>query len=138
MPPKVKWTAKAESEKSIAPGLRAGRQSARCWLMKNVQVIDGADNCAYDIFSISDEQFLILFPEKGQNIEFVEDVIERLGDEVATATLRGLWERPCPKSTVQGIHGTLFFQLAGKRQYYPSKQEADLNLGGRGWAYPEE
>jgi hypothetical protein len=29
--------------------------------MKNIQIIDGADNCAYDIYQITDEDFKIIF-----------------------------------------------------------------------------
>jgi len=104
--------------------------------MKNIQVIDGAENCAYDIFSISEDDFLILFPQKGQNIEFAEEVFERLGELEATMLFARLWERPCPKQAVSGIHGTLFFQQDCKKPFYPSKQESDLNAGGRGWKHP--
>ena len=38
--------------------------------MKNIQVIDGANNCSYDIFAVTDDEFKILFPDPGQDIEF--------------------------------------------------------------------
>ena len=47
--------------------------------MKSIQVIDGADNCAYDVFSISDKSFEKIFPD-GQDIEFIKDLIHRLGE----------------------------------------------------------
>lgn len=46
--------------------------------MKNIQVIDGAANCTYDIFAATDEQFEMIFAN-GANVEFIEDVVERLG-----------------------------------------------------------
>lgn len=46
--------------------------------MKNVQVIDGAMNCAYDIFSANDSDFAVIFP-RGKNIEFIEDFYARVG-----------------------------------------------------------
>jgi len=104
--------------------------------MKNIQVIDGADNCTYDIYSISEDKFLILFPNERQNVEFIEDVFKRLGDEFAGNLLADLWGAPCSKSSVEGIHGTLFFQLENKREFYPSKRECDLNETGRGWCHP--
>lgn len=30
--------------------------------MKNIQVIDGADNCTYDIFAIDDADYRVIFP----------------------------------------------------------------------------
>ncbi|MEG7978457.1 MAG: hypothetical protein NY202_00600 [Mollicutes bacterium UO1] len=39
---------------------------------KNIQVIDGADNCHYPIYSIEEEYFNLIFPN-GQDIEFIED-----------------------------------------------------------------
>jgi hypothetical protein len=39
---------------------------------KNIQVIDGADNCHYPIYSIEEEYFALIFPN-GQDIEFVDD-----------------------------------------------------------------
>ncbi len=31
--------------------------------MKNIQVIDGALNCVYDIFPLTDEDFSVIFPK---------------------------------------------------------------------------
>jgi len=31
--------------------------------VKNIQIIDGAQNCVYDIFSATDEEFALVFPE---------------------------------------------------------------------------
>ena len=35
--------------------------------MKNIQVIDGAENCVYDIFSATDEEFALIF-EAGADV----------------------------------------------------------------------
>ncbi len=32
---------------------------------KNIQVIDGAVNCTYPIYSVTEEEFRVLFPENG-------------------------------------------------------------------------
>ena len=48
--------------------------------MKNIQIIDGADNCSYSIFEFSDEEFSAIFLV-GQDISFIEDVVARLGEE---------------------------------------------------------
>lgn len=95
--------------------------------MKNIQVIDGADNCTYDIYSISDEGFLQVFPN-GQDVEFSDDLYSRLGEEKANAVLAPVWKNRIDKKNVSGIHGTLFYQLEFKKRYYPNKRESDLDL----------
>ena len=94
--------------------------------MKNIQVIDGARNCSYDIFSVAEDEFLTLFPEAGQDIEFIEDAIERLGDEPLGLMMREVWKRPVKKPEVVGIHGTLFYELLSKKPYYPTKKSSEL------------
>lgn len=94
--------------------------------MKNVQVIDGANNTEYAIYQITDEQFSFIFPLKGQDIEFIEDVIEKHGIEKVNAMFEFIWERKIPKHLVHGIHGTLFYELTNKKKYYPGKKEKNL------------
>ena len=91
--------------------------------MKNIQVIDGADNCAYDVFAAEENEFRAIFPAQGQDIEFVEDVVKRLGDDEAAKILGGVWGRRIDKKAIAGIHGTLFCDLEKKRQVYPAKRE---------------
>lgn len=99
--------------------------------MKNIQVIDGAENCAYDIFACEDAIFAKLF-ESGTDIQFAEDLSsEKL------ALLETLWAKPVAKSQANGVHGTLFFNLLNKKKYYPNKSECDLSTSnGRGFVYP--
>jgi hypothetical protein len=93
---------------------------------KNVQIIDAAANCTYHIYAFTDEQFALLFPEEGQDVEFIEDVAERLSPEQQERAFAGAWTRPVRKPDAQGIHGTLFYQLDYKKEYYPSKRENDV------------
>ena len=89
--------------------------------MKNIQVIDGAENCTFSVFQATDEEFRALFPELGQDIQFAEDLPEGLSD-----VLSAIWERPVAKSDANGIHGTLFYDFAQKRHLFPaSKRERD-------------
>jgi hypothetical protein len=44
--------------------------------MKNIQVIDGADNCTFSIFQATDEEFAAIFPQSGQDIQLSEDLSE--------------------------------------------------------------
>ena len=88
--------------------------------MKNIQVIDGAINCVYDIFSIRDELFEVLFPN-GQDIEFIEDLYERESKSVLDPIFEELWTNPVQKDKAMGIHGILFYELLSKKPYYPEK-----------------
>lgn len=44
--------------------------------MKNIQVIDGALNCVYDVFAASDDDDALLFPA-GTDVAFAEDLQRR-------------------------------------------------------------
>jgi hypothetical protein len=94
--------------------------------MKNVQIIDGADNATYSVFTATDEEFATIFPQPGQDLEIVEDYVARVGEVSANKTLSGLWQRPIHKHDLQGIHGTLFYDFKEKAKYLPeSKREMD-------------
>lgn len=94
-------------------------------MMKNIQVIDGADNCTYDVFAIEDEDFKLFFPE-GQDIEFIDDLLERLSIEDQKRIFDYLWKNRVPKLMVQGIHGTLFYELGFKKRFYPTKKDEEM------------
>ncbi len=96
--------------------------------MKNIQVIDAAINCAYDIFAATDEEFKLIFPDDGQDVEF-NDNIDYSNDQIRKA-FKNIWERRQDKKNVNGIHGTLFYQLDEKKKFYPNKKEEDLTIGG--------
>ena len=91
--------------------------------MKNVQIIDGADNATFSLFQATDEEFASLFPD-GMDMELVEDVIERLGEDEAARLLSSLWGRPILKRDAVGLHGTLFYDKE-HRQIPKSKREVD-------------
>lgn len=95
--------------------------------MKNIQVIDDAVNCTYEVFSIDDESFDQIFPE-GRDIEFEDDLFGRLGDETAGNLLASLWKIRADKKKLAGIHGTLFFGYfcEEKKPFYPTKKEAEM------------
>jgi hypothetical protein len=46
--------------------------------MKNIQIIDGAENCTFSIFQATEEEFQVIFPKADQDIEFSEDLFGRL------------------------------------------------------------
>lgn len=90
--------------------------------MKNIQVIDGAENCVYDIFSLSEKDFSSIFP-KGKNIAFIDEVINKDNEDAIAKLFDRLWSRPIKKSKVRGIHGTLFYGLNEKKKYYPDRRD---------------
>jgi hypothetical protein len=93
-------------------------------LMKNIQVIDGADNAVYDIFSATDEEFDLLFP-RNEDVAFIEDVLAQGAEAEIEKALANMWKRRIPKKEAQGIHGILFFELSKKKQYYPTRKDEE-------------
>lgn len=92
--------------------------------MKNVQVIDGADNAVYDVFAVSDADFGLIFPP-GQDVAFLDEVRAREDSDVLDAAFERIWAHRVPKSQVMGIHGLLFVDLPGKKAYYPSRRDEE-------------
>ena len=105
------------------------RQNARRSTVPNIQVIDGADNCTYDLFEIDEDSFYIIFPVEGQDVEFADDFFARVGERRATDVLNELWKSRLNKKSVHGIHATLFFGLEKKKVFYPTKKESDMSSG---------
>lgn len=98
--------------------------------MKNIMVIDGADNCVYDVFAATDEEFALIFPES-QDIAFIDEVMDRGPDADLDDAFARIWKRRIRKCDAMGIHGTLFYQLDYKKQYYPTrKDEEAINPDG--------
>lgn len=98
--------------------------------MKNIQVIDGAQNCVYDIFMATEEEFALIFPD-GTDIAFIEEVYAKGDEQVLDAAFNNIWQRRIKKSDAQGIHGIIFYELAEKMVYYPTrKDEEAMNPNG--------
>jgi hypothetical protein len=98
--------------------------------MKNIQVIDGAVNAVYDIFSATDEEFALIFPE-GQDIAFIDEVCDRTDEERLDDAFNKIWKRRLRKCDVVGIHGLLFYGLVEKKVYYPTRRDEEaINPNG--------
>lgn len=98
--------------------------------MKNIQIIDGAINTVYDIFSATDEEFSLIFPD-GQDVAFIDEVYEHGNSDVLDTAFKNIWARRVPKLEANGIHGLLFYGLEEKKVYYPSrKDEEAINPNG--------
>jgi hypothetical protein len=92
--------------------------------MKNIQVIDGASNSVYDIFAASEEEFRLIFLE-GQDIAFIDEVMARGPEAALDQAFSRIWNRRIPKINAMGIHGTLFYELEDKKQYYPTRRDEE-------------
>jgi hypothetical protein len=98
--------------------------------MKNIQVIDGADNCVYDVFAATDAEFDLIFPA-GRDVAFIDEVYAQGESGSLDQAFKLIWERRQAKSQVQGIHGTLFYELEHKKAYYPDRRdEGAVNPNG--------
>lgn len=97
--------------------------------MKNIQIIDGAVNATFSVFQATDEEFAAVFPD-GRDIELVEDLIDRLGEDAAGSVLTPIWGRSILKRDALGIHSTLFYDNEQRREHIPpSKREVDWDSG---------
>ncbi len=90
--------------------------------MKNVLVIDGAQNTCYDIYALTPEQYAIIFIEPGQDIEFIGN----MKPDLQTRAFAGAWDRFMHYDLVKGIHGTVFWELEFKKKFYPNKRRTDI------------
>ena len=92
--------------------------------MKNIQVIDGAENSAYDVFVATEEEFALIFPE-GQDVAFIDEVMNRENEQKLDEAFGRIWKRRIPKRDAMGIHGILFYELAHKKAYYPTRKDEE-------------
>jgi hypothetical protein len=90
--------------------------------MKNVQVIDDADNCTFPIFQFTEAQFELVFQNEAQDIAFIDEVLAALSDEQEALAFEGVWDRPISKSEIVGLHGTLFYGFAKKSKHFPASR----------------
>jgi len=111
-----------EPETSIAVGDRPLSCSGS--LMKNIQVIDGAVNCVYDIFAATDEEFAWIFPP-GEDVAFIDEVLARNDSTSIDNLFQNLWRRRIPKVNVNGIHGVLFYESGHKKVFYPTRRDEE-------------
>jgi hypothetical protein len=95
--------------------------------MKNIQVIDAAENCGFCICAVAEKDFYLIFPAPGQDVEFIDDVVKRLGEPLAGELVRRATGGRIEKAKLKGLHGTLFFGLPERRKWYRNKRETDLD-----------
>lgn len=94
--------------------------------MKNIQVIEGAENCTFDIYAVPREVFEHIFPGRDQDVEFEEDLSARLSSRDKVLVYGQLYKVPLDRKCISGIHGTLFLQLHDRAKYFPGKSLASV------------
>ena len=94
--------------------------------MKNIQIIDGADNSVFDIFAATEEEFSLIFPE-GHDVAFIDEVMARGQENELDDAFNRIWKRRIPKRDAMGIHGILFYELDHKKQYYPTRKDEEAS-----------
>lgn len=72
--------------------------------MRNIEIIDGALNGRFEIYSITDQTFSKLFP-LGQGEIYLEDLSENLQED--EAFWNRVYAQEIDRQTVQGVHGIL-------------------------------
>lgn len=92
--------------------------------MKNIQIFDGADNAAYDIFAATDEEFDLIFPS-GTDVAFIDEVYQSRSPQTLDAVFTEIWKRRMPKRQAMGIHGILFYECEHKKVYYPTRRDEE-------------
>jgi hypothetical protein len=80
--------------------------------------------CVYDVFAASEEEFALIFPA-GQDIAFIDEVCARVDAKTLDEALGHIWRRRQVKSQVAGIHGLLFYELAEKKPFYPTRTDEE-------------
>jgi hypothetical protein len=98
--------------------------------MRNIQVIDDAENSVYDIFSATDDEFSLIFPD-GKDIAFIDEVYSRGNSAELDCAFENIWKRRIAKRDAMGIRGILFYELENKKVYYPTRRDEDaINPNG--------
>jgi hypothetical protein len=93
-------------------------------------VVDGAMNCVYDIFAATESEFNLIFPD-GTDIAFIDEVYAHGDTAALDVAFNAIWKRRIRKVDAMGIHGTIFYELANKKPYYPTRRDEDaINPNG--------
>ena len=92
--------------------------------MKNIQVIDGAINQAFDIFAATDEEFARIFPN-GADVAFIDEIEAREKQDPALGKIFArIYARRIAKRDAMGIQGIVFLDPDCKK-YYPTRRDEE-------------
>jgi hypothetical protein len=78
----------------------------------------------YDIFSATDEEFDLIFPA-GQDVAFIDEIYQSGRADALDEAFTQIWRRRIRKIDVSGIHGVIFYELAEKKIYYPTRRDEE-------------
>ncbi len=92
--------------------------------MKNIQVIDGAQNSVYHIFGAMEQEFSLIFPAD-QDVAFIDEVLARGPEDEVAAALNNISKRRIARKDSVGIHGLLSYGLEHKKSYYPTRRDEE-------------
>jgi hypothetical protein len=99
--------------------------------LKYIQLIDSSDSCTHDVCEVDAAIFKKIFIAQRQDIEFLEDLKERMGAKEAAILQKTLANRLVDKKTIPRIDGTLFIDLYYKKEFYPTKIDMEVEPGSR-------
>jgi hypothetical protein len=92
--------------------------------MKNVQVIDGARNCVYDVFATSDDDHSLLFPD-GTDIAFAEDFESHVDIDQGGARTRASLAEPRSEGPSDGNSWRSVLPIDGEARVLPSRKDEE-------------
>lgn len=91
--------------------------------MKNIMVVDKSQDYFFDVHSVSDEDFLQIFPGNGQNIEFNDDLYARFDIENLNDVFHRMWHARIANKNAKGLHGILFYEDHDRKPFYKNKKD---------------
>lgn len=96
--------------------------------MKNIQIIDGAENATFSIYQATEDEFAAIFPLKNQDVQFNDEIPDTIE---ASSALKSIWTRPVIKQRVCGIHGTIYYGFPERKEYFTqSRRWVDMDDRG--------
>ena len=92
--------------------------------MKNIQIIDDAINCVYDIFAATDKEFEEIFGAES-DIAFIDEIYENGDKHQLDDIFTRIWQRRVVKVEANGIHGIIFYELKEKKIFYLARRDEE-------------
>ncbi|MCP4608497.1 MAG: hypothetical protein GY845_07270 [Planctomycetes bacterium] len=94
--------------------------------MKNIQIIDGAENSTFDIYQVADDLFDSMFAD-GRDVAFLDEIEQRFENRASDKLWELVYRDKVNKKQVIGIHGTL--HLTGSycsKKFFPARSESQV------------
>ncbi|MFD1156215.1 hypothetical protein [Undibacterium aquatile] len=78
--------------------------------MKNIQIIDGADNSVFDIFAAAEEEFSLIFAD-GHDVAFIDELMASGPESELDDAFNRIWTRRIPHARCNGYPRHSFFRV---------------------------